>query len=86
MVIIPDCLSGDGSSILPRVAKFCPGLLLRAGFEARRRQVQFLLGAPSFAVMVWGRGPVLRILVSRSGSSPLAAPNFCPCDGIGIRV
>ena len=23
MVIIPDCLSGDGSSILPRVAKLC---------------------------------------------------------------
>ncbi len=23
MVIIPDCLSGDGSSILPCIAKFC---------------------------------------------------------------
>ena len=35
MVIISDCLSEDGSSILPRIAKFC-------GKESKRRMGKLL--------------------------------------------
>lgn len=77
MVIILDCLSRDGGSIPPRIAKLVRwiGDCGRKGTVARR-QVRFLLGAPKFkwAVSVVGGTRALQAL--RNGSIPLRSTIF----------
>ena len=58
-----------------------PNLGLKVFMDARstvtaKEGDRYPLRPPSFAAMEWGRRHILRILVSRSGSSPLAAPSF----------
>jgi len=61
MVIIPDCLSGDGSSILPRVAKqYLPSVMAAYRSPKPLVKVRILGGVPNISLSYSGEYTILR--------------------------
>ena len=80
MVIISDCLSEDGSSILPRVAKYI-SLVLTAALRSPKPQdkVRILGGMP--VLSIWTVRLSVRTLgfhPGKRGSTPLRGASLFP--------